>query len=432
MFNVESVRYALFLILFSVVSAGSGRIAILASLPGGIASTGPVASDPSINCSPLLLTLRQVRCDGAVPCCRTCERLRFQCSFQNDGTQPVSGYTPRLPPKCRGTKACLECRAQKIRCSGDTPRCSNCQRRNRQCSYASSKGSSPLKSATDGSESQDPSQSGLVGAGSSSNHLSSASEPRAQDDSPARVSEPGTISTTSSGIIATTPDLSPSDEVVRPLVELYFDRLYPLASYSFLHKATVIRRCRDRTIDRALKLAICAVTAMFFSKHQDERDAWAQESERIVLDRLESPSIFQIQASLLVIRYRAGVGQFPRAFIMAGLAARWAVALRLNYEHSGLSPVAQEVRRRTFWSLYLLEDSFCVGLKEFELFDADTIHLQLPCEDTDFHEERPTNTGYLQPGKGLEPEEMGSRAAFVRLAFIRRSIMRYVATNLLS
>ncbi|KAF9769266.1 hypothetical protein IL306_013354 [Fusarium sp. DS 682] len=109
---------------------------------------------------------------------------------------------------------------------------------------------------------------------------------------------------------------------------------------------------------------------------------------------------------------------------MAGLAARWAAAIRLNYEHSKLSPVAQEVRRRTLWSLSLLEDSFCVGLKEFELFDADTIYLQLPCEDVDFQHERHVATGYLQPGKGLEPEVLRPRAAFVRLAFIRRAIIR--------
>jgi hypothetical protein len=164
---------------------------------------------------------------------------------------------------------------------------------------------------------------------------------------------------------------------------------------------------------------------MYFHQHTYEHAAWAQEAERLILDRLGSPSIFLIQASLLLIRYRAGVGQFTQAFIMAGLAARWAVALRLNYEHYRLSPVAQEVRRRTFWSLYLLEDSFCVGLQEFELFNPDTIHLQLPCEDGDFGRERPVSTAYLQPGKGLEPEVLGLRAAFVRLAFIRRGIMRY-------
>ncbi|GMG27699.1 unnamed protein product [Aspergillus oryzae] len=223
---------------------------------------------------------------------------------------------------------------------------------------------------------------------------------------------------------------SPSDEVVGSLLGDYFDRLHPLPSFNFLHKDTVVRRCSEGTIDESLKLAICAITALYFSQYRSEHGAWAQQSEQLILDRLERPSIFLIQASLLTIRYRAGVGQFPRAFILAGLAARWAVSLRLNYEHSRLGLIAQEVRRRTLWSLYLLEDSFCVGLKEFELFDPETIHLQLPCEDEDFHNERPVLTGFLHPGKGLEPEFLGARAAFVKLAFIRRGIMRIFAKEL--
>ncbi|KAJ4141954.1 hypothetical protein NW754_014743 [Fusarium falciforme] len=356
--------------------------------------------------------VRKVRCDGTVPRCRTCERLSFQCSFEQDGSH--GQYAPRLPPKCRGTRACLECRAMKVRCSGDTPRCSNCQRRNKQCTYSNSK-SGPSRGPVEGaSSSRDEAGSSSQRAVSPDRQQSIASGSQHESPGPAEDVPPVNPPT----------DSSPSDELVTGLVNQYFDRLYPLASYSFLHKATVIQRCRDKTIDRALKLALCAITAMYFDKPNQERDAWAQEAEQLMLDRLEQPSIFQLQASLLLIRYRAGVGQFPRAFIMAGLAGRWAVALRLNYEHSRLGPVAQEVRRRTFWSLYLLEDSFCVGLKEFELFDPDTIHLQLPCEDVDFHQERHVSTGYLQPGKGLEPEVLGSRAAFVRLAFIRRAIMR--------
>ncbi|KAJ4316202.1 hypothetical protein N0V84_007984 [Fusarium piperis] len=337
-----------------------------------------------------------------------------QCRVRKDGSHGGQ-YAPRLPPKCRGTRACLECRAMKVRCSGDTPRCSNCQRRNKQCTYSNSK-PGPSRGPAEGAPSlRDEAGSSSQRAVSPDRQQSSiASDSQYESPGPAEDVPPVNPNT----------DSSPSDELVTGLVNQYFDRLYPLASYSFLHKATVIQRCRDKTIDRALKLAICAITAMYFDKHNQERGTWAQEAERLMLDRLEQPSIFQLQASLLLIRYRAGVGQFPRAFIMAGLAGRWAVALRLNYEHSRLGPVAQEVRRRTFWSLYLLEDSFCVGLKEFELFDPDTIHLQLPCEDVDFHQERHVSTGYLQPGKGLEPEVLGSRAAFVRLAFIRRAIMR--------
>jgi hypothetical protein len=295
----------------------------------------------------------------------------------------------------------------KVRCSGDTPQCTNCQRRNKQCTYASKAGSS----TTEASSSRDDSAS----ASTSQNTVS----PEIQRSSIASSPRSNTIS---SSVDGDTPSFS--DELVIGLVSLYFEHLYPLPSYSFLHQATVVQRCHDKTIDRALQLAICSITAIHFDKHQDERDDWAQEAERLIIERLEEPSIFKIQASLLLIRYRAAVGQFSRAFIMAGLAARWAAALRLNYEHSKLSPVAQEVRRRTFWSLYLLEDSFCVGLKEFELFDPDIIYLQLPCEDEDFYQERHVATGYLQPGKGLEPEVLGSRAAFVRLASIRRAIIR--------
>lgn len=222
------------------------------------------------------------------------------------------------------------------------------------------------------------------------------------------------------------PDACPSDEVVTSLVEQFFNSLYPLPSFNFLHKAIVVQRCRDTTIDKALKLAICAITALYVSKHVDEREAWIQESERLILNRLDRPSIFQLQASLLVIRYRVSIGHLSRAFMMAGLAGRWAVALRLNYEHSGLRPAAQEVRRRTFWSLYLLDDSFSSESKDYELFHPDIVHIQLPCEEIDFAEERLVKTGHLYSNKGVEPQAIGSQAAFVKLAFIRRSILRCV------
>ncbi|EXJ74016.1 uncharacterized protein A1O5_02310 [Cladophialophora psammophila CBS 110553] len=100
------------------------------------------------------------------------------------------------------------------------------------------------------------------------------------------------------------------------------------------------------------------------------------------------------------------------------------MALRLNYERLDLGAVAQEVRRRTFWSLYLLEDIFCVGLKEFELCRPDIIQLQLPCADTDFEGERLVTTGCLRPDGGREPETINDRGLFLRLAYIRRAIMR--------
>jgi hypothetical protein len=218
----------------------------------------------------------------------------------------------------------------------------------------------------------------------------------------------------------------PPEPLVNELIDHYFSRLHSLPAYSFLHEETVKRRSREGTINDALKLSICAITALILGRYAAHRERWARESERHILDQLDEPSIFHLQALLLVIRYRAETAKSRRAFMLAGLAARAAVALRLNYEHPELGPVAQEVRRRTFWSLYLLEDVFCVGLKEFELCRPEIIQLQLPCADIDFANERETATGFLQPGMGLEPEALCVRGLFVKLAFTRRSIMKCV------
>lgn len=346
----------------------------------------------------------KVRCDGSAPCCKPCERLRFDCSFQQAGSNS-GGYAIQLPPKRRGTEACLECRSMKARCSRESPRCSNCLRRNRKCTYAStSRASNTHDTIVTSDESSRVSPQESIAA----SELAPAASVTSDITSP--------LSTLSNGTCAYPP--------ATQLILKYFECLAPLPSFCFLHKETVVQRSLDGSIDHSLKLAICALTSMFLNQHHTRRLEWAQDSERLILDRLEKPSIFMIQASLLIIRFRAANGQFPRAFILAGLAARWAVALRLNYEHTGLGPIAQEVRRRTLWSLYLLEDSFCVGLKEFELLSPEVMHLQLPCEDSDFNDRRPSSTGYLQSGRGIEPEVLGSRAAFIKLALIRRDIMR--------
>lgn len=212
------------------------------------------------------------------------------------------------------------------------------------------------------------------------------------------------------------------------LVDQYFRYLHALPAYGFLHQSTVVQRCREHSINPALKAALCAITALFMGRCADHRDSWATESETLVFDGLSHPSIFHLQALLLVIRYRAESGGFSRAFMLSGLAARLAAALRLNYEHHELSSVAQEVRRRTFWSLYFLEEVFCSGLREFELSHPDIIYLQLPREDNNFANEASpaTNTGYLLPGLGLEPATIGPRGLFVKLALVRRNIMKYI------
>ena len=97
------------------------------------------------------LTIWQVRCDGQVPVCGHCSRLKFDCSFQRGSSDEPSASTPERvakPDRLRASQACLECRQQKSRCSGELPSCSNCRRRQKNCQYVFPEGVARASSST--------------------------------------------------------------------------------------------------------------------------------------------------------------------------------------------------------------------------------------------------------------------------------------------
>lgn len=294
--------------------------------------------------------------------------------------------------------ACVPCHSKKTRCLGELPSCSSCVRRNRVCSYPSARRNG---SAADGLI--EP--SGIVWVDDRS----------AGDASPSQEDI---------GMVDTAEGSAPDPETTMALILDYFEHLYPLPSFAFLHKPTVLLRCRDQTINEILKLSICAITSLQLQRTSLCHDLWAQQAEQRILQQIGRASIFHLQALLLIIRYRIESGDFPTAFMLAALAARTALALRLNYERPELSEVAQEARRRLFWAVYLLDDFFCVGLREFELCPEETIHLQLPCDEEYFDVGRYVHTGLLRPGASDNVTILGLRGVFLRLTSMRRAVMR--------
>ncbi|KAI1333861.1 fungal-specific transcription factor domain-containing protein [Xylariaceae sp. FL0016] len=337
--------------------------------------------------------VRKVRCDGREGLCNNCDRLGFECSFQHVPGRAPGQYNVRLPERRRRMQACIPCHAKKTRCLGELPRCSNCVRKSRSCVYPAA-----TRKQT--------------GHGQSSRHGTAQAGTRSSSRDQYDIDEVETVESTSL-----------DSEIVAELVEDYFRHLYPLPSFAFLHQPTVIQRCRDQTINEPLKLAICAITALQLQRATLCHDLWVQQAEQSILSQIGRPSIFHLQALLLIIRYRIESGEFPTAFMLAALAARTAVALRLNYERSELAPVAQEARRRLFWSLYLLDDFFCVGLREFELCPEETIHLQLPCGEDVFAAGEYCPTGLLRP-PFTGPENVTTIGMIIRLTSARRKIMR--------
>ncbi|ROV87132.1 hypothetical protein VSDG_09997 [Cytospora chrysosperma] len=223
----------------------------------------------------------------------------------------------------------------------------------------------------------------------------------------------------------TGPVLLPPD--IQVLVEFYFAHVYPLPSYAFLHPETTIRQCSEGRLETCLSYAISAIASHHQGPPQRKEHiklAWIRAAEDLIWKHLESPNIPRLQALLLVILYRVETGAFQRAFMLSGLAARDAAAIRLNHERviavqgHGYR-ISQEVRRRLMWSLKLVERYFSIGLPEFELCPVECIYLELPCWERDFSDMRSECTK-----RTLQSCDFGSYHLCVRLEMLRRDLMK--------
>lgn len=279
--------------------------------------------------------------------------------------------------------------------------------------------------------------------GTSSNHTDDAQDIGADDTSATSPTTPGT---TNSELVTVTqhhaaragPLLLPPD--LQVLVEFYFNSVYPLPSYAFLHPQTTIRQTSEGGLETCLSYAISAVASHHRGPAPNNRGdvelSWIQAAEDLIWKHLESPSLARLQALLLVVLYRVETGTVQRAFMLSSLAARAASALRLNHERTVVTgskgnKVSQEMRRRTMWSLKLVERYFSMGLPEFELCPVDSIYLNLPCWEKDFSSSSGCTasagsgaTSVSMEGRNFQTCDFGSYHLYVKLEMLRRDIMK--------
>lgn len=212
------------------------------------------------------------------------------------------------------------------------------------------------------------------------------------------------------------------------LVIDFFRHVHPLPSFAFLNEESVTQRCLEETMDEALVSAICAVSALLLGHsryHPVATSAWVAAVETAVWANLEHPTIFKIQALLLVTQYRVLVGDFGRGFMLFSLASRSATALRLIYERTDLSPLAQEIRRRLMWSLVTMDIGFATGLPECEVCPVETVCLRLPGPEEAFTADYDPETDPTTLDPGLDGvAEGGLLAAYIQLAKVQRDLMR--------
>jgi hypothetical protein len=204
-----------------------------------------------------------------------------------------------------------------------------------------------------------------------------------------------------------------------------------MPSYSFLHEPTLRKQSQNKTMDQSLALAIVAISNLLLSPNLQSLDKNAtilNKAEMRIFDQLERPSTTNLQVLILIIHYHIHTGRFSRAYMMTGLAARAATALRLNYERPELSFIAQETRRRVLWALTIIDGQFSVGLPEYETIPHTIVYQRLPCREEIYATGDREHATTLEMAHAHLENTSASRISLlgvcIRLSKIQKDIMR--------
>lgn len=191
---------------------------------------------------------------------------------------------------------------------------------------------------------------------------------------------------------------SPLPMNLRHHIDAFFDFVAPYQANSFLHRGTLKQQIRDGRASEILLLAICAISARFLpcrstSTSQPpnlEASRWAQ----IATQRLMSSHDFTLNntvAALILCKNATYNGAFNHAFLLAALANRYALKLELfdesrrsQFGESEERWVEKEQRRRVMFACYCVDRMTATGMKELTFCPAESMNVQLPCEDYNY------------------------------------------------
>lgn len=332
--------------------------------------------------------------------------------------------------------ACIACRKKKIKCSSDRPACSNCLRVNILCEYPAirNRGSrfgymemlnrrlNHLEKYINCSTNPDYYPQFVkihqkprdVDQNQAGQHLSEqdlATESQSGSKSftdqitqlaPNVPQIPHPNTTARDTTISDSIELPPMDIIIH-LVELYFRHVHG-QTYSFLHKPTLLPRIYKNQVNKGLVLALCGLTARF-SRHPAVAmripylagETFVSKARRIISMEFDDPTIETVQSMILLIQHDFFRSKGKKSMIYISMAIRMATTLGLHEESPdpSLTFLEREQRRRTYWSLVVLDRLGHSASHWHVQLRADIVDIQMPCTDYCFENSIPVVTQKL-------------------------------------
>lgn len=196
-------------------------------------------------------------------------------------------------------------------------------------------------------------------------------------------------------------------ENVYPYLDAFFSYVAPYQTNTFLHRGTFMCQVRDGRASETLLLAICAITARFINRpptpaavvspqpplSSTQANRWSSLATQQLMASTPVMELHHAMAALILCKHAAYSGDYNQAFLMAALANRFALKLRLFDETkwtegknsaTELRWVDREQRRRVMFACYCVDRMTATGMRELTFCPAESIKLQLPCEDYNF------------------------------------------------
>lgn len=358
--------------------------------------------------------------------------------------RPGTGSKPRRLPL-----ACAQCRKRKVKCSGEKPTCVNCKRWKTDCEYLKGRKKAPRQGYIDQLEKRLQDMQNLLSNASDGKKAAGVSGLDYRELLPENgFTSDGSQDSGHDNDDVVNPykiDLPPTD-IVQHFAEIFFSTTY--LNYPFLHKDSFMKRLENGTVSSLLVFAICACAARC-SDRPDIRtnprflasEPYVKKANRLLMTAYDSASLDTVQALLLLTRTEFGAARGKRKWMLLGIAIRMAMELHMDRESltftnatKPLTPeewIDLEVRRRTYWTLFLIDRYQCAGHGRPHAIRSDEIAIQLPCTEESFNTGQPYTTLHLN-GDSVEQEgvirypvgQLGTWAYVIRVT----DVMGHVTT----
>ncbi|OBT63842.1 hypothetical protein VE03_06646 [Pseudogymnoascus sp. 23342-1-I1] len=373
---------------------------------------------------------------------------------------PVSAAARRLSNEPRESMNCKSCRKRKIKCNRLRPTCEACQVFQCPCVYdAVPKKRGPktdvleaLLKRVDGLErrlkdekqlngSKDsPSDPPSVPPDTSSSAGTDTFPDHTQQQRPNLKTENIPEPTTESAIYTPTPSVQSPAVADDVLLDAYFGRAHG-KPYFILDEGVIRSRAQAGTAPNALLLALYAVGARY-AVHPNGYHAAVRLSEEYATRaraevNIDEPSIETLQALLLLSLSFIALGSGKKAYMLLGSGIGMAMALELHREADPrlkLSSGERSLRRRLFWSCYLMDRFASCGSKRPSMIPDSALILRLPSWSPN-PQSAPVEGEFFQDGSNLQyhagsgKTSQGGTGLLIDIVRILGNTSRYLAAG---